>query len=180
MKNTIMKKAIATTLTALALTAAVSSTVPVFASADYTLYDYDVPSRLPVAVDAVLYDLPDYSSDIYGYVDCGDYVSVTADVYTDDTYGEWLAIDTGNGDLAFLPDYYIDPDPIPVAETRTVSVAKGYLALRTAPAYDDSNEIGELYNGDVVELTGSYSGNYAYVYSYKYDAYGYVNANYIF
>lgn len=180
MKNTIMKKAIATTLTALALTAAVSSTVPVFASADYTLYDYDEPACLPVSADAVLYDLPDYSSDICSYVASGDYVPVIADVYTDGTYGEWLAVDMGNGSLAFLPDYYIDPDPAPVAETRTVSVSKGYLALRTAPAYDDSNEIGELYTGDVVELTGSYSGNYAYVYSYKYDTYGYVNCNYIF
>ena len=34
------------------------------------------------------------------------------------------------------------------SNTWTVSVAKGYLALRTAKAYDASNEIGELYTGD--------------------------------
>lgn len=179
MKKTIMKRTIAATLTALAVTASISS-VPVFASADYTLYGYDEPARLPVAVDAILYNLPDYSSDIYGYVDCGDYVSVTADVYTDDTYGEWLAIDTGNGGMAFLPGDYIDPDPAPVTESRTVSVSSGYLALRLDPEYDDSNEIGQLYTGDVVTLTGTSCGEYAYVFSYKYDTYGFVNANYLF
>ena len=36
--------------------------------------------------------------------------------------------------------------------TRTVSVATGYLALRSAKAYDSSNEIGQLYSGDTVQL----------------------------
>lgn len=61
----------------------------------------------------------------------------------------------------------------------TVSVAKGYLALRTAKAYDSRNEIGELYSGDVVEISDSSDPTYWYVYSPKYDKYGYVNKDYL-
>lgn len=56
-----------------------------------------------------------------------------------------------------------------------VKVDTGYLALRTAPAYDDSNVIGKLYNGDVVTVKGKPDGQYWWVYSPKYDALGYVN-----
>ncbi|MDO4519325.1 MAG: SH3 domain-containing protein [Eubacteriales bacterium] len=61
----------------------------------------------------------------------------------------------------------------------TVSVQSGYLALRTAPAYDDSNEIGKLYSGDQVEATGGYSGKYLWVYSSKLGKSGYVNGDYL-
>ena len=64
-------------------------------------------------------------------------------------------------------------------ETYTVKVDKGYLALRTAPSYDESNEIGELYTGDTVERCGGSSGKYWWVYSPKYGREGYVNADYL-
>ena len=64
-------------------------------------------------------------------------------------------------------------------ETRTVKVAKGYLALRTAKAYDSSNEIGELYTGDVVQLRDTSDATYWYVYSPKLNKEGYVNKNYL-
>ena len=64
--------------------------------------------------------------------------------------------------------------------TYTVSVAKGYLALRTAKAYDSSNEIGELYSGDVVEVSDYSDCTYWYVYSPKHNMYGYVNKNYLY
>ena len=64
-------------------------------------------------------------------------------------------------------------------ETRTVKVAKGYLALRTAKAYDSSNEIGELYTGDVVQLKDTSDAPYWYVYSPKLNREGYVNKNYL-
>ena len=64
-------------------------------------------------------------------------------------------------------------------ETRTVSVAKGYLALRSAKAYDSSNEIGELYTGDVVQLKDTSDATYWYVYSPKLNKEGYVNKNYL-
>ena len=61
----------------------------------------------------------------------------------------------------------------------TVTVAKGYLALRTKPAYDASNEIGELYSGDTFYVTEK-GGKYWYGYSPKYDKYGYVNGSYLY
>ena len=62
----------------------------------------------------------------------------------------------------------------------TVSVTKGYLALRTAKAYDDSNEIGELYTGDTVTVLDTSDATYWSVYSPKYDRIGYVNRNYLY
>ena len=64
--------------------------------------------------------------------------------------------------------------------TYRVTVAKGYLALRTAPAYDDRNEIGELYSGDTVTVLSKPSGKYWWVYSPKYGREGYVNKNYLY
>lgn len=61
-----------------------------------------------------------------------------------------------------------------------VSVDKGYLALRTEKKYDSSNEIGELYTGDIVEVTDFSDPDYWYVYSPKHDKYGYVNCEYLF
>lgn len=61
----------------------------------------------------------------------------------------------------------------------TVSVATGYLALRTEKAYDYRNEIGKLYTGDTVEVIDSSDSGYWYVYSYKLDKYGYVNKDYL-
>ncbi|MBR3315375.1 MAG: hypothetical protein IKG18_14710 [Atopobiaceae bacterium] len=60
-----------------------------------------------------------------------------------------------------------------------VCVASGYLALRTAPAYDEANEIGELYNCDTVNFIRSYNSDYWWVYSPKYGREGYVNCNYL-
>ena len=59
-----------------------------------------------------------------------------------------------------------------------------YLALRTAPAFDYANEIGKLYNGQVVYVYdtsySSYYDTYWYVYSPSHGKWGYVNSNYIF
>ena len=64
-------------------------------------------------------------------------------------------------------------------EVCTVYVAKGYLALRTRKAYDSSNEIGELYTGDVVTVQDASDATYWYVYSQRLGKYGYVNRNYL-
>ena len=61
----------------------------------------------------------------------------------------------------------------------TVKVDKNYLALRTAPAFERSNEIGQLYTGDTVSLLEKYNGQYWRVYSPKYDKCGYVNKDYL-
>ena len=62
----------------------------------------------------------------------------------------------------------------------------GYLAMRTAPAYDPNNEIrgAELYNGDQVKLVGSsVAGSdgrtYIQVFSDKTGTTGYVNADFL-
>ena len=65
-------------------------------------------------------------------------------------------------------------------ETRTVSVAKGYLALRSAKAYDSRNEIGQLYTGDTVQVTDSSDATYWYVYAPSLEKSGYVNRNYLY
>ena len=68
----------------------------------------------------------------------------------------------------------------PSYPTYTVSVSKGYLALRTAKAYDSRNEIGELYTGDTVQVIDSSDNGYWYVYSPKLNKNGYVNRNYLY
>ena len=66
-------------------------------------------------------------------------------------------------------------------ETLHSSVATGYLALRTAPAYDDSNVIAKIYqNGTELLMTGRYDGSYGYCYVPAFDMYGWVNTDYTF
>lgn len=83
-------------------------------------------------------------------------------------------------------DYLVEPDDSAVARTLeyfndwTVSVDKGYLALRSAKAYDEKNEIGELYSGDTVKVCESGDSTYWYVYSPKLYKFGYVNKDYIY
>ena len=66
-----------------------------------------------------------------------------------------------------------------------MNLQTGWLALRTAPIYDYSNEIGQLYNGDVVQIIGNGSGlsndgqSYIWVYSPKLNKSGYVNDRFI-
>ena len=66
------------------------------------------------------------------------------------------------------------------SNTYEVSVSKGYLALRSSMAYDSSNEIGELYSGDLVEVTEYTTSDYWYVYSPKLNLSGYVNKDYLY
>lgn len=73
----------------------------------------------------------------------------------------------------------MDGDTSYYGETRSVRVSKGYLALRNMKAYDSSNEIGELYTGDVVQLLETSDPQYWYVYSPKYDQNGFVNKDYL-
>ena len=61
----------------------------------------------------------------------------------------------------------------------TVSVADGYLALRTAKAFDYANEIGALYNGQTVQVIDTSEGEYWWVYAPTLGRYGYVNSNYL-
>ncbi len=61
----------------------------------------------------------------------------------------------------------------------------GWLAIRTAPYYDYSNEIGQLYNGDSVQIIGNSSGvsgdgqTYIWVWAPRINKSGWVNARFI-
>ena len=63
---------------------------------------------------------------------------------------------------------------------KTVHVDSGYLALRTAKAYDDSNIIGKLNTGDTVDVIDSSDSGYWWVYSPKLGMNGYVNKDYLY
>ena len=60
-----------------------------------------------------------------------------------------------------------------------MKVKSGYLALRNAKAYDDANEIGQLNNGDTVQVQDSSGSTYWYVYVPKLGKEGYVDKNYL-
>lgn len=62
----------------------------------------------------------------------------------------------------------------------TAKVESGYLALRTAKAFDYSNEIGRIYTGERVEVITKESGTYWYVYVPSLGLCGYTNKNYLF
>ena len=66
-----------------------------------------------------------------------------------------------------------------VGTWKTVSVSDGYLALRNGTTYDAVNEIGKLNNGDTVQIQQGANGSYVWVYSPKYDAFGWVNAGFL-
>ncbi len=61
----------------------------------------------------------------------------------------------------------------------TVHVDQGYLALRTTPTFDNSNEIAQLQNGTKVELINNGEGTYWSVMVPSTGQNGYVNSNYL-
>lgn len=64
----------------------------------------------------------------------------------------------------------------------TVSGTKHYLALRTSPYTSERNEIGELYNGDSVQVLDKNTGHkgFWYVYAPSLGDYGYVKSAYLY
>lgn len=120
---------------------------------------------------------PSYDSrNEIGELYTGDVVSVL-DASSDPDY--WVVYSYKHGRSGWVNRHYLRYlENTPVGNYR-VRVNKGYLALRTRPAYDDSNEIGELYTGDWVVLLDRYNSKYWWVYSEKYGCMGYVNCNYL-
>ena len=120
----------------------------------------------------------DYNNEI-GELYTGDTVYVQDK--SDGTY--WYVYSPKHGKSGYVNRNYLagaGPAPAPSGATYTVSVATGYLALRTAKAYDYNNEIGQLYSGDTVTVQDASDGTYWYVYSPKYGKSGYVNKNYLY
>lgn len=64
---------------------------------------------------------------------------------------------------------------------KVANLQTGWLALRSEPVYDYKNEIGQLYNGDEVQIIGNGSGlssdgrSYVWVYAKKLNKSGWVN-----
>ena len=74
---------------------------------------------------------------------------------------------------------YVDNRYIYNSGLWTVKVEKGYLALRNKAAYNDSNEIGQLDSGDIVQVKDTSDDHYWYVYVPKLDKTGYVDKDYL-
>ena len=121
----------------------------------------------------------DTSNEI-GELYTGDLVEV-AD-YTGAT-GYWYVYSPKYDRYGYVNNDYLDAvvssSPSYSNSNWTVSVDKGYLALRSMKAYDSSNELGELYTGDTVQLMDTSDSQYWYVYSPKYDLNGFVNKDYL-
>ena len=99
---------------------------------------------------------------------------------SDSTY--WLVYIPGLGKGGYVNKDYLVKNKDNTASavvTKTVKVKSGYLALRNAKAYDDANEIGQLNNGDTVQVQDSSGSTYWYVYSSRLGKSGYVNKNYL-
>ena len=58
-------------------------------------------------------------------------------------------------------------------------VNSGYLAIRSAKAFDASNELGKMNTGDMVYVVDTSTGLYWYCYSPNCGVYGYVNSDYL-
>lgn len=116
------------------------------------------------------------ASNEIGRLYSGDTVEVSDS--NDPTY--WYVYATKLGKYGYVnKNYLYNGSSSEIKETRIVSVTSGYLALRSAMAFDSSNEIGKLYTGDTVQLLDTTDSTYWYVYSPKYDKNGYVNRNYL-
>ena len=126
--------------------------------------------------NAMAYD----SSNEIGELYSGDTVEVTD--YTTSDY--WYVYSPKLGKSGYVNNNYLiylsGQSAAPASGSYTVRVSKGYLALRSAKAYDSSNEIGELYTGDTVTVSDSSDSQYGYVYSPKLGKSGYVNKDYLY
>ena len=68
-----------------------------------------------------------------------------------------------------------------VVEVLHSSVPSNFLALRSAPSFDDSNIIAEIYqNRAEFLMTGWYDDSYAYCYIPAFDMYGLTETDYTF
>jgi len=157
------------------------------APSNYTLYYAKVNSGYLAIRSAKAFD----ASNELGKMYTGDSIYVI-DTSTG-TY--WYCYSPTNGIYGYVDSRYMvssypgstttAPKPTQKSYTVwTVRVNTGYLALRTAPAFDSSNEIGQLYTGDVVYVYSdsyvNFTDTYWYVYSPSLGKSGYVNSNYIY
>lgn len=111
------------------------------------------------------------SNNEIGKLYTGDIVEVQD--FTDDTY--WYVYSFQNEEYGYVNKNYL----VASDSDWTVRVDSGYLALRSARAFDRSNEIGKLYTGDTVKILNSFDSTYWYVYSATLEKSGYVDKAYL-
>ena len=109
------------------------------------------------------------------------YTGDTVQVIDSSDYQYWYVYAPRLGRYGFVNRDYLYGSVTYTGYTdRTVYVASGYLALRSAKAYDSRNEIGKLYTSDVVQVIDTADPSYWYVYAYRLGLYGYVNSSYLY
>jgi len=170
---------------ALTITAAAVSAVPAMVSArdNKDVYVSD-SGALILRAEA------DEDSDIVLYAKGSGYELHVQDILNG--FGYCYSPDFGVSGWVDLSDTYYDGaydsgsdliDDVSDEFTQTLHscVSDGYLALRSAPAYNDSNIIAEIYeNGTALYMTGEYSGNYGYCYVPAFGAYGWVDVRFTY
>lgn len=103
---------------------------------------------------------------------------------SDSTY--WWVYSSKLGKEGYVnKNYLFDENVTPTTSytsypAKTVYVEKNYLALRSAKAYDDANEIGRMYPGETVYVMDSSDDTYWTVYSPTLGKTGYTNKNYLY
>ena len=103
----------------------------------------------------------------------------TVQVIDSSDYQYWYVYAPTLGKYGYVNKDYIYPLGSPSPNYSTVYVDSGYLALRSAKAYDSRNEIGKLWTGDTVQVIDTSDYQYWYVYAPSLGKYGYVNKDYI-
>ena len=182
MKNLMKKTVCALTIAAVCATSSLAIAPMVSASG------HDVQDIYTSDSDTlILYEQADDDSDIvfsaygYGYeLHVMEYLNGFGYCYVPyfDVNG-WVDLsDTYYDDTVDFSEDYDDDEFV---DTLYSCVSTGFLALRTAPYYDDDNIIAEIYNnGTALRMTGKYSGSYGYCYVPAFDMYGWVNTDYTY
>ena len=120
---------------------------------------------------------PSYdASNEFGKLYTGDVVEAV-DTTSNSDY--WKVKSPKYNDAGWVNKNYLVYPGDPKLGEYTVKVDKNYLALRSAPAYDASNEIEKLYTGDKIAVINKDDDQYWYVYSPKFGKCGYVNKDYL-
>lgn len=121
------------------------------------------------------------SSNEIGKMYNGDYVLA---IKTNEQY--WYVYSPSLRMYGYTNSEYLTTTPAASAQNNVysgnvyyASVEKGYLALRNAPAFDSSNEIGKISNGQEVNVLDTSAAPYWYVYVPALDQSGYVNSDYL-
>ena len=140
------------------------------------IYYVNVASGYLALRNAKAYDASNEIGKMYN----GDYVQA---IRTNEQY--WYVYSPSLGAYGYTNSSYLtssatsSPQVSSGSNVYYASVSSGYLALRNAMAYDVTNEIGKIANGQEVDVVDSSTGTYWYVYVPALNQYGYVNSNYL-